>query len=368
MRAGGSPLRYFLRLAWVSFTIALQLPVISIKNGLHPLPLDTIALKLPLAAYEQLIESTTTCSRVIGAMHAPCAPIGAFGVLCEVSAPLVSDETSCTVRATAFSRFRVVDVTRGGGDEEAPLAVLQVEPWRDGEPEDDDQLRAATGDRRNALLAKERRAHLTFQATEQLLAWNGADRVAPSATLATLPPAERAEIYDAVHRFSPVEQEQRAVEAPEEACALPLAMHEEDAEAGHDGCSISGSDVCQLERAYLRASNAGAHPLSGTDTQGLEAYACSRGELYSFALSRLHDLSAEDTQALLEGRSTAGRLANAERQLGATRRWLASRLGLGEHPAELAGFAAKQTAARLEAALPRLCVGGWCLFGERRGE
>jgi hypothetical protein len=50
---------------------------------------------------------------------------------------------------------------------------------------------------------------------------------------------------------------------------------------------------------------------------------------------RLHDTSPSDMLALLEGRSTATRLAGQHRQLTATSTWLNSRLGLDHGLAEL---------------------------------
>ena len=53
-----------------------------------------------------------------------------------------------------------------------------------------------------------------------------------------------------------------------------------------------------------------------------------RAEIYSFALSRLHDLSPSEAQRMIEGRSTAARLLEAEAQLTSTKTWLGSRLGI----------------------------------------
>ena len=220
--------------------------------------------------------------------------------------------------------------------------VVAAEPWRDAEPETDATLiDAHVEDPRAALLAQERTTHLSFMEMEQLLRWAG-DQVAPSASVATLGSADRKELYDAVHRFAPVEREERRV-APADECALtypPSVSATDEALAGYtsfgrgeggEECAVSDTDICMLERAYLRAGlDKTGDAAAATDL--LVEYASSRRELYSFALSRLFSLSAEDAETLLTGTSSSVRLELAERQMAATRKWLGGRLGLSERP------------------------------------
>ena len=196
------------------------------------------------------------------------------------------------------------------------VPFVEVEPWTDHEPEDDEALRQHFDltARRTALGAMEMRSHLIFQNLEQMSSWSGGTVAMSSRMLGKV---NRDELHHAVHRFAPLAAE-RAQHVPEE-CEI---VHEDES------CSIgAASDVCMLERAFLLGADGDGG--GDGDGSGLVAFACARHELYSFALTRLHDYSAAEVQALLEERSTATRLQAAEERLERDRTWLASRLGLG---------------------------------------
>ena len=115
--------------------------------------------------------------------------------------------------------------------------------------------------------------------------------------------------YAAVLRFAPLAAERSQYDPSPELCDPDEA------------CSVGDAhDLCMLERAFLLASHsqsAEGEMMEEEDREtevgarvahsGLAAFACPRHELYSFALSRLRDLSPSDAQLLLEGRSTACR-------------------------------------------------------------
>jgi len=203
--------------------------------------------------------------------------------------------------------------------------VLDVEPYTDVEPEEDSVLQEMFGEseRQAALATMEFRTHLTFQNVDQMISWSGGT-VASSAASAVLDKTRRNELHHAVHRFAPLAAERAAWYVPE--CDLDSACHEEDL------CSVgAAADICMLERAYLHACIEGETPETATDeTSSLAALACPRHELYSFAVSRLRDLSPAEVQHLLEVQSTAVRLRAAEIDLFVTRAWLARKLGLGD--------------------------------------
>lgn len=300
-----------------SSVFGLRLPTIRVSRPY--LPLDTLTLNIQRAAFDQLRASN---SMLIGVIHTPPgeSAVGKCGVICEIGHSPVLTEEDAIVHAVAFARYKVCDCDLARATAlDQPLPVLNVQPWVDVEPEDDEELRARHDltSRRSALASLEMRAHLLFLQVEQLIAWNGP--VAESATIAHMTPEERAEMYHTVHRFAHSPEERKDWE--------------------QDECDItSDSNVCMLERAYLTASNrvkasgsdSEAQSLADFEAQNLAEFACDRRELYSFALARLHDFTADQAKLLMEGRSTASRLWMAEQQLGNTRSWLASRIGLGD--------------------------------------
>lgn len=322
-----------------SSMLSLTLPTLH-TNRPH-VPLDTVSLALSRSAYESL-----GGRRWLGLLCTPPEGIlvasNLCGVVCEVSeCGGVDDGAAVLLRAVAFGRYRIVGVG-GPQDGDGALAVgvaqaveaaqgvdgaqqmtaqalvpYEVEPWRDDAPEDDQWLRSMHGlEARNvALTARERRCHLLYRQVEQLLAWSGSG-VAVSARAAQLSDADAEETNRAIHRFAP--------------CAAERAAAAADGCAADDECTLAPEPhACLLERAYLHASAPEA-PVPGAPPDPAAAFSVGRAELYSFALSRLFDLSPAEALGLLEGRSTAARLSGLEPKLGRTATWLESRLGLHE--------------------------------------
>lgn len=303
--------RYLALCSMFTAAAALTLPVLRVPRAV--MPLDTCTLTMQRHQLDKLHDSAAARGLVGVVAASEHAVDGAVGTLCEFTRcdAVVTDQV-CAVRAVGFARFRVVS---GGwhcdGRDDAGLSSLDVVPHKDTAPEDGEALRAL-----------EMRAHLLFQAVEQLCSWSGG-AVSISATSASLGPEGRRELGYAVRRFAPLAEHR--LQPPDE-CAL---LNDDPDDDEGDACQLLASDICRLERAFLRAS----HGLVDDDgaeaaSTGLAAFACERQELYSFAVSRLHDQSPAEAQALLDGRDTALRLHAAERELGATRTWLTSRLGL----------------------------------------
>ena len=354
------------------------------------LPLDSVMLQLKEADRQSILGNSPRGFVAVLAEAERGVP-GAIGTLCEVSACDVvslpaagssaSDpSTPSAAKAVGFSRFRLTDKPAWTMDGENSLMLLDVEPFVDAEPEDDEALRQIYGltARRPALQAIEMRSHLAFLSVEQvhyalrpcacfsldkqgahksyvmpfvcalplsrvrlsvlspcnvsqLLTWSGGTAAA-SATMARLSKADRDQNYAAVLRFAPLAAERSQYDPSPELCDPDEA------------CSVGDAhDLCMLERAFLLASHsqsAEGEMMEEEDREtevgarvahsGLAAFSCPRHELYSFALSRLRDLSPSDAQLLLEGRSTACRLQSAEAHLKTTRSWLAERLDLGD--------------------------------------
>ena len=366
---------------------ALRCPLIQTQRPY--LPLDTALLRLDEDSWRQL-DVTSTGRSLLGLMHSPrgersAQDSGLCGVLCEASdAGSLVEDGLYVVRIQCFSRFRL----KSPIDAFAPMPLFDVEPLVDARPEDDAAFNAADvvlTDRRSVLNSLEMRCHLCFDNVAQLLSWHGPG-VAPSSRVATLSPPQRAELFHAVRRFAPITPE-RLIATPDE-----CVIHDEDdeyevmvenVEEDEMGAEAKAAlpvgilqddpkqkdwDVCTLERAFLHAC---AEPacvpkeevaaeaedaaiiglVAATEEEDdaeeymvvagkagerhageLSDFGCSRSELYSFALTRLHDLSPEEVDALIAGRSTAARLAQAEAQLTSTRVWLGSKLGLGTLP------------------------------------
>ena len=344
------------------------------------LPLDTVMLKLTRAQLDGLM-GLSELRAIVGviAQSESATAEGAHGTLCEFSrCDAVLSDGICAVRAVGFARYRTTRPLEVSSDRHH-LILDEVEPLglRDLEPEDDELLRGRRGDeeRRRALSALEIKPHLSFQNVVQMLNWDGGTTAA-SAKIGT---DGRAHLHHAVHRFAPLAVERAQYMA--EACEL---LHEDEA------CRVgASSDVCMLERAYLLGSAAAvAEGLTRADTgadgteeggelgtaaipshadsaatvgandpetppsvteegvpnpetaggatasggvsdamPSLADFACPRHELYSFAVSRLRDLSPAESQAILEGRSTGARLSTSEAHLDAAPTWLSGRLG-----------------------------------------
>lgn len=315
--------------------LGLRLPIIHTRASV--LPLDRVHLQLDEDSYNELGVKATGRS-LVGLLHTPrgetSAPEGTCGVICEIAdAGSLAEDGLFVVRADAFSRFRV----RSSVDGFAPVPIVDADPWVDSQPEDDERLRETHGltERRTALSALELRCHLTYGNVKQLLEWNGPSKVGFSARLGLLEDSERAEVYRAVERFAPLSAETRAAADDEEFCPLDYGDDDEEDEEG-DEESRAAWEVCALERTYLHAcveprcsyEDGSAGPTGRLDARDLTDFQMTRAELYSFALCRLHDFSPEDAAVLLEGRSTAARLASADEALLATRTWLGSRLGI----------------------------------------
>ena len=317
----------FLACLLVNAVHGLRVPIIHTRTP--TLPLDSTLVQLDVDTFAT-VGCKATGRALIGLVHTPrfetSAPEGACGVLCEATdAGSLGDDGLFVVRATAFARFRV----RKCYDAFAPLPIFEVDPWKDAQPEDDEALRDNhdVAERRAALGALEMRCHLTFGNVAQLLSWNGPG-VTSSAHLGRLEAAERAELFRAVERFAPLSAEMRSAVDSDE---CPVDYDEEEDEE-----AAAASELCSLERSFLNAcveppvsyAVGSAGPSGRLDARELGDFQLARPELYSFALSRLHDTSPLDVAELLEGRSTAARLAAAQDQLHATRMWLGNRLGL----------------------------------------
>jgi hypothetical protein len=237
---------------------------------------------------------------------------GAVGTLCEITrckAEITDHE--CAVLAVAFSRFRVVKAS----DQKDRVVVLEVEPHLDVEPEDDEFLRSrfSLTERRDVLGATELRTHLAFQNVEQMLKWS-TDLAASSAKSAAYD-----DLHRPVHRFAPVAAERETWS--HEDC-FPSSALEDD-----DMCPIdSPLNLCMLERAVLRSQPDGEFQPNPT---GTVEYGPTRRELYSFAVTRMRDLSLAEMQQYLTIQSTAERLSAAEEDMKVSRSWLEKRLGMG---------------------------------------
>ena len=278
------------------------------------LPLDTFALRLQRDTYEAW--RCSDCFPVVGVLCAPrgvsSSPRDACGVVCEAAgcATACSSPEEVVLRVVAFSRFRVSGIPLGQPALSTALTQYYVEPWLD-QPETWERdapkpwMRWLARSGASDVASQERRVHASFLQLASLQEWSG--DVAGSAHMACLSDMERNELLRRVKRFAPLAAERASVE-PE------------------DGCSIENdeSDACLLERAYLHASAS----VGSVGPAPLAAFACGRGELYSFALSRLRDVSANECRRLLRGRCTSARLRLSEAHLTRTHAWLTSRLGL----------------------------------------
>ena len=116
------------------------------------------------------------------------------------------------------------------------------------------------------------------------------------------------------------------------ACAEPACVPKEEVAAEAEDAAIIGLVAATEEEDDAEEYMVVAGKAGERHAGELSDFGCSRSELYSFALTRLHDLSPEEVDALIAGRSTAARLAQAEAQLTSTRVWLGSKLGLGTLP------------------------------------
>ena len=349
-------------------TLGLRLPVLHTTRTF--LPLDTPHLTLDEDEWREL-GVRSTGRTLVGLIHTPrherSAPMGACGVVCEVSdAGSNEGEELFVLQAVAFSRFRV----RQCVDAYSPVPIFDVDPWTDAQPEDDESLRATFSltERRPALQALEMRCHLVFSNVVQLLRWSGPGVASISASLAKLGPDAREELFRAVDRFAPSAaqhvafasvvpaDESHAADTEVETESIVVAKAEamdateadaEEADAEDDVCVVDADaeDVCDLERLYLHAcvepessyTTGGEGPTGRLQARELSDFQPSRHELYSFAMSRLHDQSPDEAQSLLEGRSTAVRLATSEAHLKATKTWLSGQLGLNQDTSMMTG-------------------------------
>lgn len=346
-------------LAVLSVSVGLVVPVLPVARPYLPLATPTLALSR--AVYDQIVEHSRGGPQLVGL---ECALPGerTSGLLCEMSAAAREDECAgVRVRLVGFSRYshlhtaapRPADDERPHGASSPdhidgtalpPLAVAEVAPFHDLEPEDCEALRERYDltSRRPALAALEKRVHLAFQQSEQLLAWLPA--YAASATMAVLGDDDHAERNSAVRRFAPPSVGRASSE------------REPDGPGGvEEGCDVEAvSDECMLERAYLHASawgsgergsderpaetkGTGAGVSAGHSAlEGPAAFTCSRAELHSFALARSLDLTHSEAGELLAGRSTLLRLELAAVHLERTNKWLMTRGGLAEPERTLA--------------------------------
>lgn len=306
--------------------IGLRLPVLHTSRPF--VPLDTPQLTLDEDEWNEL-GVRSTGRTLVGLIHTPrherSAPVGSCGVICEVSdAGSIEDDELFVLKAVAFSRFRV----RNCVDAYSPVPIFDVDPLLDAQPEDDERLLTSHNlpERRTALSAIEMRCHLLFSNVVQLLRWSGPGVASISASLAQLEPSAREELFRTVDRFAPVLTDKLTVPEADE-CAVP------DDEETDEATAV---DVCDLERTYLHAcvepscsyTSGGDGPTGRLDARELGEFQPSRLELYSFATSRLHDYSPEDAIALVEGRSTAARLADTAKHLQTTSAWLSGMLGI----------------------------------------
>ena len=300
----------FVVLALASHAVGLRIPIL--RTTRPCLPLDCFQLQVPRGS------TPTSHTGVLGLVHEEDPDIGTSGVLCECTSMC-----SGSMQAVAFARFRI-----SGEVQQLPGTVMrtaQVEPLTDARGEQDEVAR----------IRAERCVHLSFLQVARLASWS--PDAAISASLAHISEEEREEMFLAVERFAPPPM--RPARATLDECELPTEA---------DGCRIAPeSDRCLLERVYLRAARADGGTDGGTDggscdgapradglsvargtASSLEAFGCSRAELYSFAVSRLRDVSAAEATYLVRGRSTVERLRLAERHLSSSRAWLTQRLEL----------------------------------------
>ena len=364
---------------------ALRCPLIQTQRPY--LPLDTALLRLDEDSWRQL-DVTSTGRSLLGLMHSARRALRAgFGPVWRAreasDAGSLVEDGLYVVRIQCFSRFRL----KSPIDAFAPMPLFDVEPLVDARPEDDAAFNAADVVLTDLALRPQLARDALPSLLRQCRAIALVARSRRGALIACGNPLapQRAELFHAVRRFAPITPE-RLIATPDE-----CVIHDEDDEyevmvenveedemgaeakaalrwvssrtiqsrrigmyallsapffmrapsrvctkgevaAEAEDAAIIGLVAATEERTMPRSTWLWQARRASGGAGELSDFGCSRSELYSFALTRLHDLSPEEVDALIAGRSTAARLAQAEAQLTSTRVWLGSKLGLGTLP------------------------------------
>ncbi|KAJ8611432.1 hypothetical protein CTAYLR_009015 [Chrysophaeum taylorii] len=275
-------IRVFVSLA--ALATGLEVPVFPLRKPRFPT--ETLRLNLFEPRYLNLARSVTSAEdAVFAAMYCgdvpsvlprgdqPPTPLlapDAVGVLCEVTNSETLDSGRVALRATAFSRCKLVSVLSSpatGGRE--PYVVVDAEPLLDDlEPD---------------AAEKERETARAVADVEHLLdkLWGPFN----SCETPSDDDDDDALRYDAVRRFAPNLVDDECV-------------------------------VAELERQYCLVSGACGD------------FAPTREELYSFSLLSTLDLAPRDKQLALESTNTLDRFRHVFADLRRGRNWLAARAAL----------------------------------------